>query len=165
MTDDPKAVDRKRVLDELYKTEKVFSRDLALLIKFYVEPLQDKKIIESETHYKIFSNVVQIASISESVTKLFDEHYLVEGEGIIASVFSLIAPNMSSFKIYCVRKIHANKTIQILTYLKKVNYPLACHTLEDMRNTNKKWLTFERVKLFSFNFENTLNCNNFFPFK
>jgi hypothetical protein len=47
---DDKAVDRKKVLDELYKTEKVFQRDLSLLIKYYIEPLEkDQKVFRRTT--------------------------------------------------------------------------------------------------------------------
>jgi len=100
-----KPMEKKKILNEIYKTEKSYLHHLVLLKTLFLEPLKISSVLPVRHIDGIFSNIEAIYQVSAHLLEL------MESEGVIHALLNL-APYLKLYSLYANNFNTSNKLLE-----------------------------------------------------
>lgn len=96
---------RKKILNEIFETEKTYQHHLMLLISLFVEPIKVSVVLPAKIIDGIFSNIEALQKVSSHLLEL------MENDGVVHALLQL-APYMKLYSLYANNFNNANKMLE-----------------------------------------------------
>eukprot|EP01102_Stenamoeba_stenopodia_P007977 TRINITY_DN2256_c0_g1_i1.p1 TRINITY_DN2256_c0_g1~~TRINITY_DN2256_c0_g1_i1.p1 ORF type:complete len:905 (+),score=237.11 TRINITY_DN2256_c0_g1_i1:127-2841(+) len=119
-----------KILRELIETERSYVKDLALTIKYYLEPLKTSPYLKPSDHNIIFSNIQLLFSIHQTILQKLETLNASENVGV---VFVQMAEFFKMYTQYC-----TNHPFSCELLKKAVKNSAFNNYLEELRTKNEE---------------------------